>query len=80
MVAQSLNLGQVLSLGKTCGSVRSPGGPQHDEVPKAPPLFGLAVIPAPNALADLVSPLLRRAIRQPVLEPADPNVLHLVAL
>lgn len=44
MVAQSLNLGQLLSLGKTCGSVlgsvRSPSGPDMACVPKAPSLIG----------------------------------------
>ena len=43
MVAQSLNLGQLLSLGKTCGSVlgsvRSPSGPDMTCVPKAPSLI-----------------------------------------
>lgn len=43
MVAQSLNLGQLLSLGKTCGSVlgsvRSPSGPDMTCVPQAPSLI-----------------------------------------
>lgn len=43
-------------------------------------VVGLDVIPAPDALADLVSPFLCCAFFQPVLDPADPNVLHLVAL
>jgi hypothetical protein len=62
MVAQSLNLGQVLSLGKTCGSVRSPcGSPRHGEGPQGATTARLDVTLASNALTHLVLLLLHRA-------------------
>jgi len=81
MVAQSLNLGQVLSLGKTCGSVRSPcGSPRHGEGPQSATTARLDVTPASNALTHLVFQLLRRVLVEPVAGPTDPNVLYLIVL
>jgi hypothetical protein len=77
-----ISLGQVLSLCKTLGSARS-SGPRHDEGAQGAlgtTAVRLNVVPAPNALADLVPTLLCCALLQPVLDPADPNVLHLIAL
>lgn len=67
IIAQSLNPGQVLSLGKTCGSVRGPSGPRHGEGP------------APNALAHLLPRIsaLRSCSRS--LIPLMPMYLGLVA-
>jgi hypothetical protein len=81
MVAQSLNLGQVLSLGKTCGSVRSPcGSPRHGEGPQGATTARLDVTPASNALTHLVLLLLHRALLELVVGLTDPNVLYLIAL
>jgi len=81
MVAQSLNLGQVLSLGKTCGSVRSPcGSPRHGEGPQGATTARLDVTPASNAFKYLVLLPLHRALPEPVVGPTEPNVLYLIAL
>ena len=81
MVAQSLNLGQVLSLGKTCGSVRSPcGSPRHGEGPQGATTARLYVAPVSNALTHLALLVLHRALLEPVVGLTDPNVLYLIAL
>jgi hypothetical protein len=81
MVAQSLNLGQMLSLGKTCGGVRSPcGSPRHGEGPQGATTARLDVTPASNDLTHLVLLLLHRAPLEPIVSPTAPNVLYLIAL
>jgi hypothetical protein len=72
MVAQSLNLGQVLSLGKTCGSVRSPcGSPRHGEGPQGATTARLYVAPVSNALTHLALLVLHRALLEPVVGLTD---------